>query len=411
MFERANGLALLSKPAAPGNDRVKSRNIHRQAMELYCRCVCRDPANLVYASKMLSHLSAQHLSARRLYRRWLAAPGILLRSYRIRKARRRQDWPRFLEHGVKALRSDPWRRSVLLEMAFGCCSQEAAGAALLFLGQALVKHENDLPVLRLQAETLASVGRFEEAATAWAAVLRLGPHDAQARAMHEAIRRPDANLEQANHIGQLTTAFESDPADVSHALGLVDALIEQHAFDRAEAVLQRARGAAGYDGRVEQKTGDLAIARLRRHLVVARQYSAVANTDAAFKLLEQIGRELLLHEAAVYRQRCEKRPHDAESRLALAKRLRDLGDFSAAAEQFALARHSPPHAEEAALEEGECRQRLQQFEAALACYRGAVSTGGNNQNEIQRRANARLEVLENALAQKSASGPSGRVAE
>ncbi len=174
---------------------------------------------------------------------------------------------------------------------------------------------------------------------------------------------------------QLEQQVQNDPTRLEARLALIELLIRQRDFAAAESAALDARSVAATDSRVVQQLEQLRLADAEHRLEIARRLRETGGSQYA-PLEDQLQQESLRIELEVCVQRAQREPGNAKIGLALADRLQQLGKYAEAAQvlrPIAVANAAAPGrwAAEAALQLGECHQRLREFDEAQNWYRAA----------------------------------------
>ncbi len=250
----------------------------------------------------------------------------------------------------------------------------------------------EIQTQRSLALALTRQGRFEEATGPWFAVLALAPGDAEALQAIDDLRPMIPRGCQA----------VSTHGDVQRLLAHARENQAAGHFDAAEELYSRAQAALGGDLAVLEEREELRLARSEQRLAIARLRATHDAHRKAAALVARMQDEQLRVEIEMLHLRAERRPEDAAVRLALARRLKEAGNYSGAIQRLEEARQLTPEAAAVFIELGESWQHLRQFDRALAYYRQAMAAAvgsGAEDEETLLLARYRLAVLAAAMGE------------
>ena len=316
--------------------RMSVRRVH----DVLGECVRGDPGNFLYFDALLANL-AKRPAANLLQRLWrrLHAPfgGHSPSAGRDASAGGFTAAYRLLQRGPELL----WQASdsvpLLRQLAEAAGECEFEEVELRLLNEARRLAADDVDTLRQVARTLTRQGRFEEAVGPWHAVAALVPDDGEALAA----------------IDDLSSARQG--------------------FDAAERQLADAQAARGGDLGLVAERQRLRLEQSEQRVAMARVRAEHDPHPRAKTLVERLESDHRRLQIEVLAMQAEQRPLDVMVRIELARALLSSGNSSAAAAMFEEALRLSPNEAATLVELGECRQRLRQFEAALACYLQAES--------------------------------------
>ena len=399
---------------------------HDYAHSILVECVLNDPGNLLYVEALLLNLQKKYKNNRR---------GAWLRGFggrgAIKKAAANQDWTSVLKLGPHLLKTNPWDVVVLRAMAQGCAAHGHHEVELRYLRNALEADPKDVAVNRHCAQSLARMGHYDQAIACWTRVdeVRRGDDEAQkmiselqiektrqrgrpgveaSRAQHAKISgQPDAaepepaaqeepprrREVQLSPRQQLEQQIANNPADVEAYLQLVDLHLADNRFGEALHVLHKALHPSGHNPQIQERLEDVEIVKKKSQLAAAEKQATEHATDQHRQAAEQLRTELQRFEWEVYQRRCERYPTDMEVRFQLGLRLKTLDKIREAVPCFEAAVKLPNRKSAAALELGECWQRLKQYGKALDWYRRAAESCPDSQPEAKKLALYRAGVL------------------
>jgi tetratricopeptide (TPR) repeat protein len=396
---------------------------------LLLECVTGDPGNATYVDAFLQNLQRKYKNNKR---------GALLAfggKGPFKKALAKKAWAEVLKLGPDVLKNNPWDVSTLRGMARGCAEFSFTDAELRYLKNALVPNPKDPEVNKHCAQSLARIGQFDQAIICWQRVdeARRGDDEAQkmiselqiAKTMgrgglggNEA-RRNAAKAAQA--AAEAPTAVENAPpdsprreirrtqrqeleqdivhrpADLDAYFELAELHIREQRLGEAAHVLAKAQAVSGNSLKVQERLEDVEILRKKEQLQVAERRAESEATDAARQLAEQLREDLHRIELEVFDRRSQRYPEDLELKFQLGLRLKRMGKFREATEPFQLAMALPERRSYAALEVGECLQRLKKYDRALEYYQAAAEERSEDRIEVRKLALYRLGLLAEGL--------------
>jgi tetratricopeptide (TPR) repeat protein len=265
---------------------------------------------------------------------------------------------------------------------------------------AVERAPQDASIARGLALALTRQGRFEEAAAEWRRLSALAPEDPQAQ---EAIGilQPTAGQRRTDLV-LLRQMWGSQPGDAESGLRLAEGLIAAEQLAEAEKVLTDLQSAAGADLRVLEQREKLQLAKSGQRVAIARRWKTFDDHPKATTLTTQLETEQQRLEVEVWNLRTERMPNDWSVRLELARRLKQMGNFSGAIQRLEEAQRLKVNHPGAYIELGECWQHLRQFEKALKLYEKAVTKAQtlSANDEVLKLARYRAGVLAAALGQR-----------
>lgn len=392
------------------------------AHSMFVECVLSDPGNSIYVEAFLQNLQRKYNNNRRGTFFQFGGKGAL------KKAIAQKDWLEVLKQGPHVLKKNPWHVPTLRAMAEACAAFGFHEAELRYLKNALAPRPMDPAVNKHCAQSLARIGQFDQAIACWQRVdeARRGDEEAQrmisdlqiaktlghgASANSEASRRQvsvkgtrlttaantaAANTAAANTAAETTESqspppaepvrreikrtrrqdLEQDianrPADIDAYLELAQHHVEEGRLAEAAHVLNKALAASGNRLNIQERIEDVEVLRRREQLAVAEKRAQAEASEASQQLVGQLRDDLHRMELEIFDRRAQRYPGDLELQFQLGLRLKRVGNFREAVKCFAVAQAVPGRRTEANLEQGECLQRLKQFDKALECYRVAA---------------------------------------
>ena len=315
-------------------------------------CLERDPGNSLYVELTLRNLESWQP------RRRMGRIACWSWRRRVEHASRAENWATLQQLCIEALERqapDPVHGEALRQWARCGAAFDQLPTAMLLLQwcDARVPHTE---TLSLAAQTLAMLGRFEDANDAWRQVLQRDPEHPLAKQM----------LRDGSDLDDEEVAEPDDPTDVAAMIRAAEHRASQQKWAAAQALLQTAMSAS-------PAHPDLQLAWEELQLSHARDQMQQAETqDLPDERREELAQLLARLELEIYDARGTRRPDEPQWRLAAARLL--LADRRA----DAAAKQLEPLPDPAAWPEAwflyaEAQQRLRQFPAALDHYEKALA--------------------------------------
>jgi len=182
----------------------------------------------------------------------------------------------------------------------------------------------------------------------------------------------------------------------------VDGLIAAERLVEAEEVLTKLQSAGGGDLRLLEQREKLQLAKGAQRLAIARRWKDFDEHPKAQTLVAQLEAEQQRLEVEIWNLRTERMPKDWSVRLELARRLKQVGNFSGAIQRLEEVQRLKVNHPGAFIELGECWQHLRQFEKALKLYEKAIAKAQplSLNDEMLKLARYRAGVLAAALGQR-----------
>lgn len=381
----------------------------RRIHELLAECLHVDAGNTLYLDALMANLRRREAAKPARKTSWLgrwfgdekrekikAGPS----TEPLRDTSHEAMGPSALRSAADRLWESPLQADLLRSLA------EAAGEANLEQAEARYWQlavecaPEDASLVRGLALALTRQGRFEEAATQWRRLLLLIPADTQAEAAL-AILQPTAP-QRATDVVLLRHIWGNQPGDTESGLRLAESLIAAEQFAEAEKVLTDLQSAAGADLQVLEYREKLLIAKSQQRVAIARRWKTFDDHPKAHVLATELETEHRRLEVEIWNLRTERMPKDWSVRLELARRLKQMGNFSGAIQRLEEAQRLKVNHPGAYIELGECWQHLRQFEKALRLYEKAVSKAQtlSANDEVLKLARYRAGVLSAALGQR-----------
>ena len=385
--------------------RCLEKDDHDYANQLFTQCVVEDPDNLIYLQRFLANLQKKYGDNKKGGK--LAGLKIKSRRSALAKAAGKGDWPAAFQAGCAALAINPWDIPTLLAMAEACDELGINECQLYYLRWAMDVDAKDVAVNRHAALTLQRIGQFDQAIACWHRVEQAKPHDEEAL---QAISR--LSVEKTIHAGgfdgdsspveKLQAALAADPTQVENYLLLADLLIRDARLDEAEQLLERGLSASGGgDLNIRDRLEEIQLRRARHQLAIAENRHAQEPTEETQQHVVHFRKLANQIELEVYAVRADRDPGNAGLKFELGLRLKRAGKTKEAITTLQAACSDPQRKSLALLELGECFQKLQQYESALASYEQAVEAAleitGEADSEVRRLALYRAGVLATGL--------------
>lgn len=330
-------------------------------------CVTGDPGSLLFVEAFLRQLRENPPAATSWRQWWNGRPN-------LDAALQAEDWNFVWREGYAFLRRNPRDAFTVRYLALAAKAGEWEEVELRLLRFAEEIQPGDSLTAKLLADALARRGELEEALVWW---------------------------EREPHTG-FAEIYRGTPAPPLDPVLFPEPLPENAEFAARVAALDFAGAERGLH--VQARNGDrrdaeewlerLQWLRARHALTVAEELVGGSTTATT---VDRLRVNLLRRELDVLVRRAKRSPQDIPLHLELARRHRRLGNLSAAVQTLEPFRADP----RAALELGEVRQQLRQFEEALALYAACIEAGDD---EVRQRA------LERGLRLADAMGRTAQAA-
>jgi len=394
-YEEAQRLSSLSEP--------DFRKIH----ELLAECLHVDAGNTLYLDAIVANLRRR--DAAKLKRSWVSRwfggwqRGQVAKSdaQEVGKETTPQTGERsILRSAGDRLWENPTSATLLKSLAIAAGEAELDQVELRYWQLAAERATQDPETARGMALTLSRQGRFDEATAHWKRLLALSPKDEQAQAALE-IMQP-SELQSSDELLALKQAWMDEQGNKETGLHLAGALIAAGLFSDADTILADVQAAAGADLQVLEQREQLQLAKGIHRLSIARRWAALDSHAKSQKLVMQFAGEYQRLDIEIWNQRTDRMPKDWGVRLELARRLKQVGNFSGAIQRLEEAQRLKMNHPGAFLELGECWQHLRQFERALGMYEKAIAKAEmlSSNDEVLKLARYRAGVLGAALGQR-----------
>ena len=380
---------------------------HGLIHQLLAECLHIDVGNTLYLDALMANLqrrdAAQHNKPwlSRLFDSWKGKsggtpPGGGTAIELVRETTEQS----ILRTAADRLWKDPSDAKLLMSLAKAAGEANLDQAELRYWQYAAERARSDVEIVRGLAETLCRQGRFDEAAVEWRRLLAIAQGDAAATTALSVLQPPASQV--STELAGLRHAWKNQPGNSEAGLKLADALIAAEQFAEAEKVVADVQSAAGADLKVLEEREKLQMAKSGQRLAIARRWRAHDSQPKAKTMLTQLEGEHQRLEIEIWNSRTERMPNDWSVRLELARRLKQVGNFSGAIQRLEEAQKLKVNHPGAFLELGECFQHLRQFEKALELYEHAVTKAESlsSNDEVLKLARYRTGVLAAALGQR-----------
>lgn len=377
---------------------IPKRKDAEKIHELLAECVSTDPANTVYVNALLMNLRQLRLQPNSWWRHFL--PRSIAADHLPMRGGSKEVLE--LTYALKDCRAEASLVDLLLRMAGKCSQIDAPEAEIRYLREAIHLAPRDAKVLTLLARSLLRQGRFDEARSVAQSLRAVTGDVGDAR---ELLSILDDSASSTQHAAiaallALQVAAADQSATPDDHLTLAAALVKFGRFDEAEQAAAKAQSLAGGDLRVREQGEEVALARLRKQVEIARRLVEHDPAPAHQATLQQWEAELNRLETATLNARSERFPQDAQLKLELALRLKRAGNYSGAIQRLEEIPVDSPNRPSVLIELGECWQHLRQFEKALEFYRQAIAAAeGQPDAEPLKLALYRGGLLASALTQ------------
>lgn len=401
------------------------------AHSILLECVVNDPGNLVYVDAFLQNLQRKYGNNKRGSLLAFGGKGA------FRKAVAKKSWMDVFKLGPPILKSNPWDVATLRGLADACAFFGYTDVELRYLKNALDANPKDAEVNKHCALSLARIGQFDQAIACWQRVDEINRGDDEAQRMisdlqiaktharggfskGETERRAGgvAKTKQASATAvqdgpaestqpprreikltprqQLEQAIANNPTDIDSYLELAELHVNEERLGEAAHVLGKALAASGNQLKVQERIEDVELLRKKQQLAIAERRAEADASESNQELVMGLREDLNRMEMEVLDRRSQRYPGDLELKFQLGLRLKRMGKPREALSPFEQALRLPARRAEAALEYGECLQRLRQYEKALKQY-WIASEESSGKSELKKLALYRLGVLAEGL--------------
>ncbi|MCC9605219.1 hypothetical protein LOC68_24055 [Blastopirellula sp. JC732] len=402
------------------------------AHSLLGECVKSDPANLIYAEKMMENLERKFKGKK---------PSGLFGAFAgrgIKKALAAKNWTDVLGQGVDMLKSNPWDASALVPMVDACAELRCHEVGLLFMKYATDGSPNDIEVRRHCARYLGKVGQFDQAIAVWHFVNEKTRGDDEANKMisqltldKERMRqglatitnkidirpgekprpRPKTTQEEEktekpkvaielNEKQILDRVILDYPEKIENYLKLADLWQAEDKYLEAELVMKKAQAQIGQSLEIIQKFEDIRINRARyRYEVAEKQFEGEKSAENR-KLADDLKDELNRTELEIYQRRAERHPDDKKHLYEYGLRLKRAGNLDEAIEVFdQVIEGDEKMLAIANLGKGECLQAKKKYHTAMECFEEALTYADTLSSERHKQLLYRAGVLAMGLGE------------
>jgi tetratricopeptide (TPR) repeat protein len=375
--------------------------------ELLAECLHIDVGNTLYLDALVTNLQRRDIAQRN--KPWLSR---VFGSWKRKKAGqppgggtaiepvRETMEQSILRSAADRLWKNPADAELLKSLATAAGEANLDQAEIRYWQLAAERGTQNADIARGLALALSRQGRFEEAANEWRRLATLAPAEIDAQAALSVLQPPASHV--SSEIAALRHAWKNQPGNSETGLKLADALIAAEEFAEAEKVLADVQSAAGADLKVLEEREKLQMAKSNQRLAIARRWKAHDSHPKAKTMLTQLEGEHQRLEIEIWNGRTERMPNDWSVRLELARRLKQIGNFSGAIQRLEEAQKLKVNHPGAFIELGECFQHLRQYDKALELYEQAVSKAESlsSNDEMLKLARYRTGVLAAALGQR-----------
>jgi tetratricopeptide (TPR) repeat protein len=357
----------------------------RQAMELLCDCVVRDPGNLIFVETFLASLKRG---------RQPSSPfrGVMLR-VRCLLALDKEDWDTVLQTGPRLVLLRPNDAPVLSGLATACQQRAFDDVALRYWTEASELRPDDVPLQRRAGIAFGEQGRFGQALQCWHRVYQQAPTDRQASqlvAIYESLQA----MPEENDTAPAAVADSPEPGVyVRRARQHAEAGRPQQALQLIETALTISPG----DLQLREQLHEYQLLAAEQKFRAAERQAQCLQTEAASELAHRLEEDWRRQELDMAFDAHLRQPGNVDRRLHLARLLKQHGQFEQA---VGLLENPPERLANSPLEQieiGECLQHLRRFDEALQRYRLAAGTAANANDHAARLARWRAGSLALAL--------------
>ncbi len=377
------------------------------AADLFIQCVSNDPGNMTYVQACLENLRKKYDNNKK---------GDSMAFFKIggprkaaKKALAQKEYQTAIEHGIQALRFNPWDVQTLTILWESCIGLGFTEVPLAYMKLALEGNAKDVSVNRSLANVLKNLHRFNEAISCWRRIEQSfanGNEEAArnitelivAKNIYESGRRNNEDQRVASVVSTVNTSGEKvqmtqeeylegkireRPKDADRYIALADYFIAQEKFDKAEAVLERAVKQTGETENRDllDKLEDSALRNLRQKLIDVERSKGKASDE-----WKQMRKDLNSRELEVWKGRCERYPNNLAFKYELGLRYKLSGLYNDAITQFQPAQNEPRRKGVCCLQLGMCFREIKQYSMALAAFDEAIANIPDRDMENKKRA-------------------------
>lgn len=387
------------------------------AIEMFSTCVRGDPANAVYIQVLLGAIK-QKAGPRKgggLSALWGGGKGGL------KKFATKGQWREVIQHGIDALKANPYDHGALLAMAEAAGNLLHQDAQRTYLKAALDAAPKDPDVNRACAAFLASNGEFDQAIACWVRIKDLkglgeeadkeiarlqvektivagkglvGRQPTDAAAPAAPVSAP---VTGEDRVAALRRQIQEQPAVIEPYLELADLLERDVSIDEAEKVLAAALAASGNDLKIQEHVEDRHLRWTRHKVLLAEKRLEGNDSPDARTTVERLKAAQVRREIEIYGARAARYPENVIWKYELAMRLKAAGNHTEAIRHFQEVLQDPRRKGVVSLELGECFQKIKQYELAMRNYETAVDLLTEREGELRKRALYRAGVLAGGL--------------
>jgi tetratricopeptide (TPR) repeat protein len=365
-------------------NQVLAKGDYDYALSLLLSCCLIDPASAVY--RQVLRQATKNKYDNNLRGQKLAFLMSAKHRLQMRRAQRRDDHLKVLEHGEHILLRNPWHVPTHLAMGQAFDELGLSDLAVWTLEQARQINGEDVTINRPLARLYEKRGNFNQAIALWQLVRKVAPQDLEAQSKandlaasatiakgryeqaltgeaptpfvqavtgetsapepapgEEGDVAPDED-DRVREAPALFAKIKANPTNAQNYLQLAQLYRRLDMFDKAREVLDQGLGATGNHFELALEVADLEIEPFRRDLAVTedklrREPDQPELQKIRLKLMKEIG----TRELAYYRQKIDRVPSDSISRFEMALRLLKTGQVDEAIKELQALRNEPRH--------------------------------------------------------------------
>jgi tetratricopeptide (TPR) repeat protein len=363
---------------------------------MFRQCVSGDPGNLIYTQNLLTNLKKKYNNNKKGAK--MAGLRTAGPKARLKKAQVKKNWMDAIKAGLECLHFNPWDAATLGEIAKACESLEIPESQIEYLKIALEGDLKNIALNRSAANAFAKVAHFDEAIACLERIAAQQPNNQDVAreisqmTVNKTIHRGgydhaetsmDVSVEkqaqdkltggalELSEEQQLRREIRRHPEEVTNYINLSDYFFKLEDFEAAEQIMAEAVEATSAV-RATEELEDIQLHRTRLELLRAKKRAKDSQKSEDANLYKRMKEELNKRELAVFASRSERYPGDLKIKYELGLRLKRVGNYEQAIQEFQQARNDIDRAAVASLETGECFQQIRQTRLALDAYEMAI---------------------------------------
>ena len=374
------------------------------ATDLLTTCVLGDPGNSIYLQTFLGNLQKKYNDNKKGSK--LAGFRTASSKAMLKKSKMQKHWTSIVKTGLEILKVNPWDVPTLLDLAAATDALGYDEIPLIYLRLALEVNPKNPDVNRAAGYTLAARGQFDQAIACWGRVKQAVPDDKEAikaladLAVEKTIDhgryegaessrevsvesnptggRPKGGSQAATPgrgltpIDRLKKEIAKDPSNMKLYLDLAEEHFHDEDYPSAEEVLREAYEASDHDDDIREKYEDAQLRHLRSKIAVAQKAYRAEPTTENKRTYALLRKEFFEMERDIYKNRCERYPHNLGYKYELGARYQQCKQFNEAIQQFQAAQNDVRRKSMCLLRLGQCFEQIKQPRLATQHFDRAV---------------------------------------